>query len=139
MERIKKCILTVLIVFLALITPVKADEVSSIPPTVPVNVVFNDCTKTYNVSAEKLYYLTLNAITANRFETKELQSKMGYGLFKAAGKEFLATVAYYSPSKSIIKITPANNNYYFAPGIVFNIFKYIDLYVDEPINQIQKT
>ncbi len=139
MERIKKVILTILVVFLTSIVPVKADEAPSIPLTVPVNVAFNDCTRTYNVSAEKLYYLTLNAITANRFETKELQSKMGYVLFKAAGKEFLATVAYYSPTKSIVKITPANNNYYFAPVIVLNVFKYIDLYVDEPINQIQKT
>lgn len=139
MERVKKGFLIFLMIFLSGFVSVKADEVSPAALTVPTNVAFNDCNRTYNVSAEKLYYLTLNSITANRFETKELQSKMGYVLFKAAGKEFLATIAYYSPTKSIIKITPANNNYYFAPGIVLNIFKYIDLYVDEPINQIQKT
>lgn len=139
MERIKKVFLIVLTMFLMTSIPVKAEEPSAQSLTTPTNVAFNDCTRTYNVSAEKLYYLTLNSITANRFETKELQSKMGYVLFKAAGKEFLATIAYYSPDKSIIKITPVNNNYYFAPGIVLNIFKYIDLYVDESVNQIKKT
>ena len=115
-------------------------EVSEIQQmTTPTNVSFSDCTRTYNISAEKLYLLALNAISANRFETRELQSKMGYVLFKAANKEFLVTIAYYSPNRSIIKITPANNNYYFAPGIVLNIFKYIDVYMDEPVIPIQKS
>ena len=99
--------------------------------TTPQNISFADCTKTYNISGEKLFYLTLESITANRFEIKEMQTKTGYILFRAAGKEFLATVAYYGLNKSLLKITPTNNSYYFAPGIVSNIFKYIDLNLDD--------
>lgn len=103
--------------------------------TTPQNISFADCTKTYNISGEKLFYLTLESITANRFEIKEMQTKTGYILFRAAGKEFLATVAYYGLNKSLLKITPTNNSYYFAPGIVSNIFKYIDLNLDDtPVN-----
>lgn len=103
--------------------------------TTPQNISFADCSKNYNISAERLVYLTLESITANRFETKEIQSKTGYILFRAANKEFLATVAYYGLNKSLLKITPTNNSYYFAPGIVSNIFKYIDLNIDDtPVN-----
>lgn len=136
MERIIKTLLIILTA-ICFITPAKAAELNSQQLITPTNVAFENCTKTYNISAEKLYYLTLNSITANRFETKELQSKMGYILFKAAGKEFLATVAYYGPNKSILKITPVNNSYYFAPGIVLNIFQYIDVYMDEPLEEIK--
>lgn len=135
MERIVK-IFSIIILFLGFMSPAMADDIGML--TTPTNVSFEDCTKSYNIPADKLYLLTLNSITANRFETKELQSKTGYILFKAAGKEFLATVAYYGPNKSILKITPANNNYYFAPGIVLNIFRYIDLYMDEQITEIPK-
>ena len=134
MERIIK----ILIIFIMLCTPVWAD-MSVQQLTTPANVSFETCVRTYNLPADKLYYLTLNSITANKFETKELQSKTGYILFKAAGREFLATVAYYGINKSILRITPANNVYYFAPGIVLNIFRYIDVYMDEPVTPIKKT
>lgn len=133
MERIVK----ILIIFIMLCTPAWADMTMQ-QLTTPANVSFETCIRTYNLPVNKLYYLTLNSITANNFETKELQSKTGYILFKAAGREFLATVAYYGANKSILRITPANNVYYFAPGIVLNIFKYIDVYMDEPITPITK-
>ena len=133
MERIVK----ILIIFIMLCTPAWADMTMQ-QLTTPANVSFETCIRTYNLPVNKLYYLTLNSITANNFETKELQSKTGYVLFKAAGREFLATVAYYGANKSILRITPANNVYYFAPGIVLNIFKYIDVYMDEPITPITK-
>ena len=82
--------------------------------------------------------MTLASITANRFEIKEMQSKTGYILFKAANKEFLATVVYFGLNKSMLKITPTNNNYYFAPGIVTNIFKYIDINANSSIESIMK-
>lgn len=107
--------------------------------TTPQNISFADCTKTYNISGEKLFYLTLESITANRFETKEIQSKTGYILFRAANKEFLATVAYYGLNKSLLKITPTNNSYYFAPGIVSNIFKYIDLNIEDAPVSVPKS
>lgn len=137
MERIIKIFITSLLCLSSFGITAFTEEMTPQQLTTPTNVAFTDCTRTYNVSSEKLYFLALNSISANRFETRELQSKMGYILFKAAGREFLVTVAYYSPTKSILKITPANNNYYFAPGIVYNIFKYIDLYLDEPLNHVR--
>ena len=34
---------------------------------VPQNVTFENCTKIFNVNEEKLFYLTLASISANRF------------------------------------------------------------------------
>ena len=47
----------------------------------PQIVSFDDCTKTFNMNCERLFYLTLASINANRFEIKEIQSKTGYILF----------------------------------------------------------
>ena len=118
--------------------PAKCEEIPESQLTIPQTVSYDNCTKTYYIPSEKLFYLTLASISANRFEIKEMQSKTGYILFKAAGKEFLATVVYYGLNKSMLKITPTNNNYYFAPGIVLNIFKYIDLNLESPVESIPK-
>ncbi len=103
----------------------------------PQSVEFETCTKQYNLPPEKLYYLTAGAINANRFQVQEIQSKTGYILFKAAGKEFLASVIKLGTQKSMLKITPTDGNYYFAPGIVLNTFKYIDLNISAPLTQIK--
>ena len=139
MERTIKILIFLIFLSGAICTKALAADYTMQQLTTPTNVAFADCTKTYNIPAEKLYYLTIDSIIANRFEIKELQSKMGYALFKVNDKEFLATVAYYGDNKSILKITPVNSNYYFAPGIVSNIFKYIDLNYNEPIKEIQKS
>jgi len=139
MERIKFLFGIILLSLTLMGTNTFAEEPTNQQLTTPRDVRFAECTKTYNMPVDKLYFLTIDSISANRFEIKELQSKMGYILFKAAGKEFLATSAYYGPNKSILKITPANNNYYFAPGIISNIFKYIDLNLDAEIKSIQKS
>lgn len=104
----------------------------------PQNVAFASCTKQYAISQEKLYYLTVAAVNANRFTVVELQSKTGYVLFKAVNKDFLATVVKLGVNKSMLKITPTNNNYYFAPGIVSNMFKYIDLNLNEVVTSVKK-
>ena len=137
MERIIKIFFILLICIIGI--PAYSQEPTVQELTTPANMQFKDCTKTYNIPAEKLYYLTLDSISANRFEIKELQSKTGYVVFKAAGREFLATVAYYSQTKSILRITPVNGNYYFPPGIVYNIFKYIDININEEIKPIEKS
>ena len=141
MERTIKIFVSILIIFVygVFFIPCFAEDYTLQQLTTPTNMVFADCTKTYNIPSEKLYYLTLDSIAANRFEIKEIQSKTGYILFKAADKDFLATVAFYGDNKSILKITPVNSNYYFAPGIVLNIFKYIDINYSEPINTILKS
>lgn len=150
MERILKNIKYLLLFGCISILPasVNGEEIYSPQPQIfepsistlvtPQNMAFDDCTKEYNMNQEKLYYLTIAAINENRFEIEELQSKTGYILFKAVNKEFLATVVKLGINKSMLKITPTNNNYYFAPGIVLNIFKYIDLNLNENITPIKK-
>lgn len=138
MERIGKFLLAVLCCLFISNGCALSDELPLADLTSPQTVSYDNCTKTYYISAEKLFYLTLASISANRFEIKEMQSKTGYILFKAANKEFLASVVYFGLNKSMIKITPTNNNYYFAPGIVYNIFKYIDLNQDQPVEEVPK-
>ena len=139
MERIKKFLFGIFFMMLLFINAGFSEEPTYQEMVTPRNVAFDECTKSYNMPVDKLYLLSIDSISANRFEIKELQSKMGYVLFRAAGKDFLATSAYYGANKSILRITPANNNYYFAPGIVLNIFKYIDLNSDAGYSVIQKS
>lgn len=104
----------------------------------PQNVSFDMCTKTFAMNNDRLFYLTLAAVNANRFEIKEIQSKTGYILFSAVGKEFLASVITIDKYRSMMKITPANNNYFFAPGIVLNMYKYIEVNAGEYLQNIPK-
>lgn len=110
----------------------KADVQPSLSTLVSVqNVSFEQCTKIFKVDSENLFYLTISAINANRFNITEIQSKTGYILFNAVGKEFLANIVKIDDKRSILRITPVNNVYYFQPGIVLNIFKYIELNINE--------
>ena len=91
------------------------------------NVSFEQCSKLFKIDSENLFYLTIAAINANRFKITEIQSKTGYILFNAVNKDFLANVVRIDDKNSILRITPVNNLYYFQPGIVLNIFRYIEL------------
>lgn len=104
----------------------------------PQTVDFAICTKTYPMSQEKLFYTAIAAANANRFVIEEIQSKTGYILFSAAGKQYLASVVKVGLNRSQLKITPTNNNYFFPPGVVLNFFKYIDLNGDVTLNVIPK-
>ena len=77
--------------------------------------------------------MALASINANRFTIDEMQSKTGYILFTAVNKQYLASVVNVDANKSILRITPTNNNYFFAPGIVLNVFRYIDLNGATPV------
>lgn len=104
------------------------------------NVSSDICSKLYSTSTEKLFYLTVSAINANNFKIDEIQSKTGYILFTAANKQFLVSIARFSSYQAIVKISPINNVYYFQPGIVLNIFRYIDLNVQNtPIETVPIT
>ncbi len=123
-----------LILFLICFIPnVSADEVViqrpvvTNPLTVSQNIMFEDCTKIFGVNQEKLFYLTLASITANRFNIDEIQSENGYIIFSANRNKYLATIAKVDRTNAILKITPCNNIYNFPPGIITNTFKYIDL------------
>ncbi len=141
MERVKFYIISALFVIMCLMPSAgfcEESEPSLSTLITPQNVAFEDCTRTFNMNSDRLFYLTLAAVNANRFEIKEIQSKTGYVLFSAVGKEFLASIVSIDKYRSMLKITPANNNYFFAPGIVLNMYKYIDVNNSEHLQNIPK-
>ena len=100
---------------------------TTLPLTTPQNIEFANCNKMFAITKEQLFYLTLASISANKFSIDEIQSANGYILFSAANRKYLATVAEIDSKNSILKITPSNNTYFFPPGILTNIYKYIEL------------
>lgn len=124
--------------FLFLILPVYSEEAAQPVNQNPVNAVvqnitFMNCSKIFQANQEKLFYLTLAAISANKFNIDEMQTAGGYIIFSANKNKYLATIAKVDNTNSILKITPCNNTYNFHPGIVTNTFKYIDLNITAKI------
>jgi len=109
---------------------------ANVSPTVPQMISFEKCTKKYEIPVDNLYFLTLASINANKFTINEIQSKTGYILFTAANRQYLASVNRVDPKSAILKIVPADNNYYFPLGILTNIYKYIDLNVATTIEEL---
>ena len=125
----KKFCITFLMLILS-ITWVQAEEPVQQqvnPQTVSQNIMFENCTKIFGINQEKLFYLTLASISANRFIVDEIQSAHGYIIFSANRNKYLATISKVDRTNAILKITPCNNVYNFPPGIITNTFKYIDL------------
>ena len=91
------------------------------------NVSYENCFRVFNTDHVTLLYLTIAGINANRFTIDEIQSKSGYVVFTAVNKQFLAMVSNVNTNQAMLRITPLDNNYYFQPGIVLNIFKYIEI------------
>lgn len=119
------------------INAVKAQiGVTQIPPVQPEPVDFKNCNKFFKLDSQKLFYLTLAGVNANRFTINEIQSKSGYVLFTAGQKQFLASVFNIDDKNSMLKITPCTNVYYFPIGIVQNMFKYIELNINTPIERL---
>lgn len=107
------------------------------PPAVqPIPVSFESCNKFFKIDGQKLFYLTLAAINANRFELNEIQSKSGYMIFSVGQKHFLASIITIDSKNSMLKITPCNNIYYFPLGITQNMFKYIELNINTPVEKL---
>ena len=129
MERIVKFILVLIILFFCFALPSRAeDSYMNLSTLITAqNINFETCTKVFNIENTRLYYLTIEAINANKFKIDELQSKSGYILFTAVNKQFLATISNVNTNQSMLKIIPVNSNYYFQPGIVLNIYKFIEL------------
>jgi len=101
----------------------------------PQNIDFSKCCASFEMNTEKLFYLAISAVNANNFEIEEIQSKMGYILFRAVNKSFLISISKEDDTHSMIKITPADNIYFFPYGVVYNIFYYIDLNKNEPLEK----
>lgn len=102
----------------------------------PQPIDFACCNKFFKIDSQKLFYLTLAGINANRFKIDEIQSKCGYVVFSVAQKQFLASVITIDSKNSMLKITPCNNIYYFPIGIVQNMFKYVELNVNTPVSKL---
>ena len=96
----------------------------------PQNIAFENCTKMFGVNKEKLFYLTLGAVSANRFSVDEIQTSNGYIIFTAANNKYLATIAGIDGNNSILKITPCNDIYFFPPGVLLGMFKYVGMNVN---------
>jgi len=116
-----------------------AAQLEQLQLVTPQNIDFSKCVKTFNFPVEKLFYMSILAINANHFEIEELQSKMGYILFRAANKNFLMSVVKVDAEHSMLKITPADNVYFFPYGVVHNIYKYIDMNADEQLQSLDIT
>lgn len=139
MERTIKLLFATLLVLMLGASNVWAEESMSLSTMVtPQNVDYNLCTRNYILTPEKLFYMAIASINANRFTIDEIQSKTGYILFTAVGRQYLASVVKVDSSKSMLRITPTSNNYFFAPGIVLNVFRYIDLNGATPVYNLMK-
>lgn len=132
MERVLKLSIVLVLLVLASSPVYSAGEQLSLSTLITSqNVHYENCTKVFNTDNVSLFYLTLAAINANRFTVDEVQSKSGYILFTAVNKKFLAMISNVNTNQGLLRITPADNNYYFQPGIVLNIFKYVELNLDK--------
>ncbi|CDE59175.1 unknown [Fusobacterium sp. CAG:439] len=139
MERAIKFLFTFLFVSVLAAVPSYADESLPVSTLItPQNVEFKTCTRTYILPAEKLFYMAIASVNANKFQIEEIQSKTGYILFTAVNKQYLASIVSVDSTHSMLKITPTNNNYFFPPGVVLNFFKYIDLYGSTPLVTLPK-
>ena len=122
-----RIVIIILSLFLSVI-PVSAETVMTVQSLVtPQNVDFEYCNKIFNMNSERLFYLTIASINANKFRIDEIQTKSGYILFTGASKQFLANIASLDDKRAILKVTPADNIYHFPLGVVVNLFKYIEL------------
>ena len=130
MERITKVVTLFVLITLFCSSSVFSEEQFYDAPKQVKEVTateFSQCVKTFSVTVEKLYYLTLGACSENNFEIKEIQSRGGYIIFETGYRKFLASIIYVSSNKSMLKITPYSNNYDFSPEIPQKVFKYIEL------------
>lgn len=129
----------ILVLIVCLLTAIIVNAEESVQPAVqnalivPQNIDFESCTKIYGINQEKLFYLTLASVGANRFNIEEIQTANGYILFSANRNKYIATIAKIDGTNSIIKIAPCNNVYKFPPGILYNTFKYIDINLNTEI------
>lgn len=120
----------------AVVKPKTAQIAQTVPPVVPQPVDFSNCSKFFKLDSQKLFNLSLAAVNANRFSIDEIQSRSGYVLFTAAQRQFLLSVISIDSQTSMLKITPSNNVYYFPVGIVQNMFKYVELNINTPIEKL---
>lgn len=132
----KKFILTLLIVLTGNVALASSAPLYTSSPVQPQSVDFNICNKIFKMDTQKLFFLTLAGVNANRFKIEEIKSKSGYVIFTVANRQYLASVVKIDAKTSLLKITPCDNIYYFPVGIVQNMFKYVELNVNTPVQRL---
>lgn len=125
----RKYLIFILLLFLGLNVNNQAysDSPSISSNTISAYVNYNNCIKNYKIDEESLYYLTLSAISNAKYKILEIQTRSGYILFSAYGREFLAQVVKVTTNLSELKITPQNNSYLFDYNLIYRIFNDINL------------
>ena len=98
---------------------------------------YKDCIRLYKLPFEKLYFLALSSVNANKYDIVEMQSRNGYIIFEANGKEFLLTIMKKDKNFAFLRVTPCDNNYYFSPQIPENIFRYVDLNFNMEVKELK--
>ena len=98
---------------------------------------YKDCIRLYKLPYEKLYYLALSSANFNKYEIKEMQSRNGYIIFEAEGREFLLDILKKDKNYTFLKLTPCDNNYYFNPQIPRKIYNYVDLHFNSEVKELK--
>ena len=98
---------------------------------------YKDCIRLYKLPYEKLYYLALSSVNFNKYEIKEMQSRNGYIIFEAEGREFLLDILKKDKNYTFLKLTPCDNNYYFNPQIPRKIYNYVDLHFNSEVKELK--
>lgn len=114
-----------------------AQSLEQTSPVQPQTIDFSICNKYFKVDNQTLFYLTMSGLNENKFTIDEIKSRSGYILFTVAKKQYLASVIKVDSKNSLLKITPCDNKYYFPSGIVTNLFKYIELNAQSPVEKVQ--
>jgi len=127
-----RIVIAILLLFFTFQT-VRAETYTQSPPPTVGHVSVESCSRRYNTTSEKLFYLTLSALSKYNYQITETQSKSGYILFTANNTSFLASVSKIDANNSILKIMPEKNNFYFPTIILTNIFNYITINLRLPV------
>lgn len=98
---------------------------------------YKDCIRLYKLPFGKMFMLALSSVNAANYEILEMQSRNGYIIFKAEGREFLLDILAKNKSYTYLKITPCDNNYYFNPKIPVKIFNGVALHFNDDIKEIK--
>lgn len=133
----KKNLLFFSILITSLISCMPAACAQTNPAQTQAYASYQSCVRQYQLPFEKLFYLALSAINSNKFEILEMQSRNGYILFESNNKEFLLSIMKKDNKTSFIKLTPADNDYYFSSSIPQRIFSTIDLTLNNPVQEIK--
>lgn len=130
-----------ILIIVGFVSPTKAQNTDAIETayaqTTASYTSYKDCIRLYKLPYDKLYFLALSGINSNKYKILEMQSRNGYIIFEAEGREFLLNIMKKDKSFTFLKLTPCDNNYYFSPFIPQKIFRYVDLNFNTDIKELK--